>query len=76
MSVPIAIVVAGPLAEKVLQPWARSSTAVSRVVGSGAGAGMSLLLILAGLLGLVCGLVGLRSRALRRVGERTRLAVG
>lgn len=75
ISVPIAIVLAGPLADKVLQPWTRSSTFAAGLVGSGAGSGMALLLVLAGVLGLVCGLAGMRNGALRRVGERTQRAV-
>ncbi len=75
MSVPLAIVVAGPLADFVLEPWVQSNSVATWLVGNGPGSGMSALLVLAGVLGTFTGFAGLAHPALRRLSSRTRDAV-
>ncbi len=59
VSVPIAMLAAGPLADRVFEPMMRSESTWARVfshvVGSGAGAGMGLMLVFAGVLGAAVG---------------------
>lgn len=70
---PISLLVAGPLADRVLEP-AMSSPSASRlaeafgpVVGTGAGAGMALLLLASGLLLAAAALVGILNPRVRNV---------
>ncbi|MFF0146091.1 MFS transporter [Amycolatopsis sulphurea] len=79
LSVPIAIALAGPLADHIFEPWARSASADrlgwSALVGSGPGAGMATMLVIAGTLGTLCGVLGLMSRSLRQLGVSTQAAL-
>lgn len=71
ISTPIAMLVAGPLADRVFEPLMRSGStaaqAFSRLVGTGAGAGMGLMFVLAGLLEAAIGFGGYGFRAVRDV---------
>lgn len=66
---PAAMLIAGPLADRVLEPAMQPAGALAPVfgglVGTGPGAGMALLLFLAGLLGIGVGLAGYTFRAVR-----------
>ncbi|MFI1252214.1 MFS transporter [Streptomyces netropsis] len=60
---PIALLLAGPLADHVFEPAMHGSLGSSAgwLVGTGAGSGMALLLVLSGLLSVVTGCVGFRA---------------
>lgn len=66
---PLAMLVAGPLADRVLTPAMMPDGALAGVfgglVGVGPGAGMALLLVISGLLGMVVGLGGYLFRVVR-----------
>ena len=70
-AIPLTVVVAGPLADRVFEPLLVPGGAlvgsVGQVIGVGPGRGMGLLLILAGLLSVGNGVAGLFNRALRQV---------
>lgn len=70
-SFPIALLFAGPLADRVFEPAMQSDTWLAAVfgplVGTGAGSGMSLMVFLSGLLGVAVGLVGYMVPAVRNV---------
>jgi DHA3 family macrolide efflux protein-like MFS transporter len=59
---PLSILVAGPLADRVFDPAMRSGGALApifgKLVGTGAGAGMGLMFLIAGVLSLIVGLLG------------------
>lgn len=59
---PVAMLVAGPLADKVLEPAMQANTSLREIfgdlVGVGPGAGMSLIFIFAGLLAMLVGIGG------------------
>ncbi|MGI5532214.1 MFS transporter [Streptomyces syringium] len=59
---PIALLLSGPLADHVFEPAMRGPLGSSAgwLVGTGAGSGMALLLVLSGLLSVVTGCVGFR----------------
>jgi DHA3 family macrolide efflux protein-like MFS transporter len=69
VSAPIAMLAAGPLADRVFEPLMTSGSAFARVlshiVGSGRGAGMGLMLVIAGILGTAVGLSGYLFPAVR-----------
>jgi MFS family permease len=69
ISAPIAMLAAGPLADRVFEPLMTSGSAAARVlsniVGSGRGAGMGLMLVIAGILGTAVGLGGYLFPAVR-----------
>lgn len=69
LSTPIGMLAAGALADRVFEPLLRSGSAaagaLSRVVGSGAGAGMGLMFVLAGLLEAAIGFGGYAFPAVR-----------
>ncbi|MEW5826024.1 MAG: MFS transporter [Candidatus Bipolaricaulota bacterium] len=71
ISVPLAMLAAGPLADRVFEPFMAGETAAARLlshlVGTGPGAGMGLMLVLAGMLGSFVGLAGYAFRAVRDV---------
>lgn len=68
-SVPLAMACAGPLADHLFEPEARSGTGLvgllRPLIGSGAGAGMATMLLLAGVFGTLAALAGLASRSVR-----------
>jgi MFS family permease len=68
---PLAPIIAGTLADFVLEPAMRTtnnfSTAMSHLVGSGPGSGMSLLIIICGVAGFGACLVGYSVSAIRNV---------
>ena len=71
ISFPVAVLFAGPLADRVFEP-AMSAGGVfaalfSPLVGTGAGAGMSLMILFSGLLGIAVGLIGYSIPAVRNV---------
>jgi MFS transporter, DHA3 family, macrolide efflux protein len=69
ISAPLAMLAAGPLADRVFEPMMSSGSGVSRtfahVVGSGPGSGMGLMLVIAGVLGGAAGLAGYLFPAVR-----------
>ncbi len=73
ISFPVAVLFAGPLADRVFEPAMNSGGAVAAIfnplVGTGAGAGMSLMVLLSGLLGIAVGLIGYSIPAVRNVEE-------
>lgn len=70
---PIIMVIAGPLADYVLEPAMQVSSPFSRIfgpiVGTGTGTGMAAMLFLSALAVAVVGFAGFGSRALRRIDE-------
>lgn len=66
---PLALLCAGPLADKVFEPAMDGGTAMSAafgwLVGTGPGAGMGLMLVLSGVMGTVVGLSGYLFPAVR-----------
>jgi hypothetical protein len=66
---PLGFLIAGPLADFVFEPAMRADGALSgllaNLVGVGPGAGMGLMFVLAGLLGVVVGLSGYLFRVVR-----------
>lgn len=70
-SFPLALLTAGPLADFVFEPAMQPGGALARVfggiLGTGSGAGIALMLVLAGLLGVAVGLSGYRFRVVREV---------
>ncbi|MCX7802616.1 MAG: MFS transporter [Meiothermus ruber] len=70
---PLAMLVAGPLADRVLTPAMMPGGALADIfgglVGVGPGAGMALLLVISGLLGMVVGLGGYLFRVIREAEE-------
>lgn len=68
---PLAILVAGPLADGVFEPAMAAGGALAGLfaglVGTGPGAGLSLMFVLAGLVGVGVGLAGFGVRAIRCV---------
>jgi len=68
---PLAMLLAGPLADRVFEPGMQSGGALARVfaplVGTGPGAGMALMLVFAGILAMVAALAGYAYRPLRSV---------
>ncbi|MCF3135103.1 MFS transporter [Streptomyces olivochromogenes] len=69
LSVPVAMGISGPLADRVFEPQARTHSGVTGVlapvVGEGRGSGMAALLLLAGVCGVVVALWGLARRPVR-----------
>ena len=69
ISAPIAMLAAGPLADRVFEPLMSSGSptarALANIVGSGPGAGMGLMLVIAGILGAAVGFGGYAFRAVR-----------
>lgn len=71
ISFPVAVLFAGPLADRVFEPamsgdgWA--ATVFGPLVGTGPGAGMSLMILFSGLIGVAVGLVGYAIPAVRNV---------
>ena len=62
ISTPIAMLVAGPLADRVFEPGLAAGGSLVRlfgpIVGTGPGAGMAMMFVFAGLLGALVGLGG------------------
>jgi len=71
LGAPVAMLIAGPLADYVFEPLMTSggplAATLGRVVGSGPGAGMSLMFVLGGGIGLILALAGLANRKLRDI---------
>ena len=71
ISGPLGMLIAGPLADQVFEPAMQGDTRMSAlfgpVFGTGPGAGMALLIVIVGILGITAGLVGYAVRAIRRV---------
>jgi MFS family permease len=71
ISFPVAVLLAGPLADNVFEPAMSSDGALATVfgplVGVGPGAGMSLMILLSGLFGVAVGLIGYSIPAVRNV---------
>jgi DHA3 family macrolide efflux protein-like MFS transporter len=71
MGTPLAMVLAGPLADRVFEPGMRPggglASTFGSLVGTGPGAGMALMLVFAGLLAAIAALIGYVYRPLRDV---------
>jgi MFS family permease len=71
VSGPLGMLIAGPLADRVFEPAMQSDTLLSQalnpIFGSGPGAGMAVLIVLVGILGISAGLVGYAARTIRSV---------
>lgn len=71
VSQPLALLAAGPLADRVFEPAMRSESGLSRalgwLVGVGPGTGMALIMVCCGVLGVAAGLAGYAFRPLRDV---------
>lgn len=71
LSVPVAMLVSGPLADQVFEPAMMPGGSLaplfSELVGTGPGAGMSLMFVIAGALGILIGLGGYAFRVVRNV---------
>lgn len=71
ISIPIGLAVAGPVADHVFEPAMRADGALAGtfgwLVGTGPGAGMGLLCVLVGVLGIGVGVVGFLNRTVRDV---------
>ncbi len=71
LSVPISMLLAGPLADYVFEPAMKSGGSLEALfgplVGTGPGAGMSLMFVIAGVLGILVGLSGYAFRAVRDI---------
>jgi MFS transporter, DHA3 family, macrolide efflux protein len=69
ISVPLAMLAAGPLADRVFEPMMASGSPIAKVlgnvVGNGPGSGMGFMLVIAGVLGTVVGLAGYLFPAVR-----------
>lgn len=74
VTAPLAMLVAGPLADRVLEPAMAPGGALvplfGGLVGSGPGAGIAVLYVVCGVAGSLVGLVGYALRPLREVEER------
>ncbi len=66
---PVAMLLAGPLADRVFEPammpGGSMATMFGRLVGTGPGAGMSLMFVIAGAMGMLAGLGGYTIRSVR-----------
>jgi hypothetical protein len=71
---PVATVLAGPLADHVFEPQAAAHRGLvgllAPIVGTGRGSGMAAMLFVAGLLGAAAALIGLASTAVRQLDSR------
>jgi predicted MFS family arabinose efflux permease len=74
VSMPVATVLAGPLADHVFEPQAAAHRGLvgllAPIVGTGRGSGMAAMLFVAGLLGAAAALIGLASAAVRQLDSR------
>lgn len=69
---PLAFLTAGPLADYVFEPWMRdggvlASTILGRLLGTGAGRGMGLMFVIAGLGGILVSVLAFAHPRIRRV---------
>ena len=73
ISIPVAMLLAGPLADRVFEPAMMPGGSLAPMfgglVGTGPGAGMSLMFVIAGALGMLVGLGGYAFRVVRKVGD-------
>jgi DHA3 family macrolide efflux protein-like MFS transporter len=71
ISAPIAMLLAGPLADRVFEPAMLPGGSLAQtfggILGTGPGAGMSLMFVIAGILGMLVGLGGYAFRSIRNV---------
>jgi DHA3 family macrolide efflux protein-like MFS transporter len=71
ISAPLGMLIAGPLADQIFEPAMQSDTWLSTVFGpifgAGPGAGMALLIVIVGVMGITAGLVGYAVRVIREV---------
>jgi len=71
MSRPVALLAVGPLVDQIFEPammpWGGLAPKLGWLVGTGPGAGMSLMFIIAGALGMIVGLIGYAFRNVRDV---------
>jgi MFS family permease len=69
ISSPVAMLMAGPIADRVFEPGMRSGGSLSRVfgwlIGTGPGAGMALMFLITGIVGVFVGLGAYTVRAVR-----------
>jgi len=71
LTVPIAALIAGPLVDNLLEPWMRAGQPGARLfgglVGTGPGAGMGLVFVVIGLLGVLVAATGFALPSIRRL---------
>jgi len=71
ISAPVSMLLAGPLADRVFEPAMMQGGSLVAIfgglIGTGPGAGMSLIFVFAGALGILIGLVGFSLRVVRNV---------
>ncbi len=69
ITAPVAMLLAGPLADRVLEPAMMPGGSLAPIfgglVGAGSGAGMALMFVITGILGMFAGLAGYAFRAVR-----------
>lgn len=71
ISGPLGMLIAGPLADRVFEPAMQGeaplNTLLGPIFGTGPGAGMALLIVIVGVLGITAGMAGYAVRAIRQV---------
>jgi hypothetical protein len=71
ITAPLALLIAGPLADRIFEPGMRSDTgvwnALSPVFGTSPGAGMSAMIVLFAFIGVCAGLIALANPSVRNV---------
>lgn len=71
LSTPAAMAAAGPLADRLFIPWARRGSGLvgllQHLTGHGAGSGLAVMLLLAGMCGIGAAIWGLANRTLREI---------
>lgn len=71
LTVPIGAVIAGPLVDHVVEPWMRDGRTGAEVfgglVGTGTGAGIALMFVLIGVLGMLVAVAGFAAPSVRRI---------
>src|SRR6185503_9349308 len=71
LTVPVGTVIAGPLVDHVLEPWMRPGSGGAQLfgplVGTGQGAGIGLVFVAVGVLGVVVAAVGFLAPSVRRI---------
>ncbi|MBI3688923.1 MAG: MFS transporter [Actinobacteria bacterium] len=71
LTIPLAALIAGPLVDRVLEPWMRPGHTGARLfadlVGTGPGAGIGLMYVIVGLLGAAVAVIGFAVPDIRRI---------
>lgn len=71
LTVPVGALIAGPVVDQVLEPWMRDGQPGAQMfgglVGTGSGAGIGLVFVVVGVLGVVVAAVGFATPSIRRI---------